>query len=709
MGETKRQKISNSRYYVFFAKNLIWIVCIVVIFLQIFQVLYFKRETFLTPYDISYWKERFEHSQWQLPLTQRIIGDDGLYAYNGYALFNEVSPYTIAAQVPPLGKYILGFSIVLFNNASYVSFIFSIATLIVFYLIARKIFFSSKKAIATTAFFSLDPFFFTQLWPWMLDIFQLFFLLANIYFFILFCELPNGRRRSIALGISGIALALFSQIKVPILLPLLLIIELGYLFYLRKLKDALLFVCIFICAFLFSNIQFFIEGKNFLEFLKFQKYVFVFYGQSKVMASNYAIWQTLFFGNVPQVATGTLTAVREWWPVWSVIGFVGIIQSVFYLKSKKINYIWKIIAVFLCGSLIIFSFVPFYPRYLILLIPFFYLIFFKTLFNFVFDKKSYVLLPLLFFGFSYTFNYLQPQPKEALAIFYHSFENQYFQDVYVENLSQNSKQKITRSNFVATIRNVLSDVEIGAITIQEKSQNFLPFSNSGNVMIHVTYKTRRLGSFEEDKVVYLKKENDEWKIEWDWNLVFNSFDVGDRAIVAYISGKRGTIFSSDGTKIAEDRDGYLVTVNPEKIDRSNEENMLTFLSTISGQERVRIQAAYLDNPTKGEYVPVSTIFAELSEEERLALLQLRGVKLLPYFNRITYNEAGGKIQNGFYYECCSRIYSSYNYIGISGPEKEYENVLRGEDGGKIVLLDKFGNEKRVLIEKEARSGKDIVY
>lgn len=663
----------------------------------------------MTPYDVSYWKERFEHSQWQLPLTQRIIGDDGLYAYNGYALFNGTSPYTIVSQVPPLGKYILGTSIVFLHNASYSAFIFSIGTLVLFYLIAKKIFSSSKKAMLTTAFFSLDPFFFTQLWPWMLDIFQLFFLLANIYFFILFCELPNSRRRSITLGISGIALALFSQIKVPILLPLLLIIELGYLFYLRKPKDAFLFVVIFICAFLFSNIQFFLEGKNFLEFLKFQKYVFVFYGQSKVMSSNYAIWQTLFFGNVPQVATGTLTAVREWWPVWSVIGVVSIVQSFFYFKSKNVQYFWKIISIFLCGSFIIFSFVPFYPRYLILLIPFLYLIFFQKVFSSISDKKNYLLLPLLFFGLCYTFYYLQPNSKDTLSTFYHSFENRYFKDIYVENLSEISKQKIDAVKFSEVIQNVLNNTEIGSISIQEKSQNIAPFANLGKVVVHVVYKTKRLGSFEEDKILYVKKENDEWKIDWDWNLIFNKFDVGDRIVATYISGKRGTIFSSDGKKIAEDKSGYLITVNPEKINRRSEESMLTFLSTISGQEKVRLQAAYLDNPTKGEYVPVSTVFTELSEEEKLALLQVSGVKLLPYPNRIAYDEAGGKIQNGFYYECCSRIYSSHNYIGVSGPEKEYESLLRGEDGGKIVLLDKFGNEKRVLIEKEARSGRDIVY
>ncbi|MCL5435098.1 MAG: hypothetical protein M1405_01790, partial [Patescibacteria group bacterium] len=53
---------------------------LLVIFLsQIFQTFYFNRNYFSEKYDVSYWKDRFEHSQWQLPLSNRIIGDDGLF------------------------------------------------------------------------------------------------------------------------------------------------------------------------------------------------------------------------------------------------------------------------------------------------------------------------------------------------------------------------------------------------------------------------------------------------------------------------------------------------------------------------------------------------------------------------------------------------------------------------------------------------------
>ena len=149
--------------------------------------------------------------------------------------------------------------------------------------------------------------------------------------------------------------------------------------------------------------------------------------------------------------------------------------------------------------------------------------------------------------------------------------------------------------------------------------------------------------------------------------------------------------------------------NPEKVNIANEEKMLEFLSKVTGQEKVRLQAAYLDNPMKEEYVLVATLFTDLSDEEKEKLLKFDGIKLEEYPNRITYASIGGKTKNGFYYECCSRIYSSYNYVGIDGLEKRYEDLLRGEDGGKIVLVDKFGLQKRILLEKTEKRGKDVVF
>ena len=88
-----------------------------------FQIVYLKQSDLSKEYDVSYWKDRFEHSQWQLPLSKRIIGDDGLYAYAGYKLISGSDPAVISPEVPPVGNISLVFpycySTILFMQVFY--------------------------------------------------------------------------------------------------------------------------------------------------------------------------------------------------------------------------------------------------------------------------------------------------------------------------------------------------------------------------------------------------------------------------------------------------------------------------------------------------------------------------------------------------------------------------------------------------------------
>ena len=92
------------------------------------QIIYTQRAVFSEKYDQSYWKDRFEHSQWVLPLSKRIIGDDGLFAYIGYDLINGGSITGFDSEVPPLGKYLIGLSIKIFGNPYYYSVFFGLGS-----------------------------------------------------------------------------------------------------------------------------------------------------------------------------------------------------------------------------------------------------------------------------------------------------------------------------------------------------------------------------------------------------------------------------------------------------------------------------------------------------------------------------------------------------------------------------------------------------
>ena len=52
-------------------------------------------------------------------------------------------------------------------------------------------------------------------------------------------------------------------------------------------------------------------------------------------------------------------------------------------------------------------------------------------------------------------------------------------------------------------------------------------------------------------------------------------------------------------------------------------------------------------------------------------------------------------------------YTSNSIIGRSGIEATYEKELRGEVGGKIVIVDENNNVIKTVAQKEAKDGKDI--
>ena len=54
-----------------------------------------------------------------------------------------------------------------------------------------------------------------------------------------------------------------------------------------------------------------------------------------------------------------------------------------------------------------------------------------------------------------------------------------------------------------------------------------------------------------------------------------------------------------------------------------------------------------------------------------------------------------------------RPYQPGDYIGVEGLEKQYENLLRGTDGGKRIEVNAFGRAIRILGEKQSIPGKTL--
>ncbi len=677
-------------------KKLVVIFCLLIFIVQFIQIIYFQRSHFIAKYDTEYWKDRYEHSQYELPLSKRTIGDDGLHAYAGYKLIN--------IDKPPAGKYFLGLSILIFQNPLHVVLFLGFCTLIVFYFIAGHFFKNNSLALFATTFLLLDPLFFSQFWITALDLIQLFFLLLNI---LLLISVEKLRRWGVLFAIlSGLSLGLFAEVKPPIIFPVIFILETIFLLYKGFKKEYLFFLLGLMFGIILPYLRFIYLGNDIIDILKVHKFMASIYLQSQLKTHVEAIWLTLLTGKFPNIVTGSLINVSEWWILWPVITLFGITMAIYSLFSKSITIISKGFAAFLLITLILFTVIPSYPRYLVIIFPFLYL--FGIKFTQLFSRKKVEILYLFFlvYGIINSFFFLIPKPEVSLNGFYYNLSHLYFHDVYQEDIVDANVLGLTRNQFRNIANKAFENAGVKQISVKELTKDIPRFATMGDVKIGLTYKTQDLGPFYEEKILEVVQKDGEWRIKWDWNLVFDGFSPDFIVQTEKILGKRGSIISSTGKILAQDYRGYLISVNPEKIDLKKEPKMLNFISSIGNVKAPHLQNEYLENSLPRTYSGLVTLFYPIDEKTKAKLLSFPGVKLTPHPSRIYDGIDRLTIANTLYEECCTRIYSK-NYHGIEGLEKEYDSVLSGADGGTITIRDKMGNIVKTVLKKEAKIGQDV--
>ena len=250
----------------FSKKNWLLIFCCIIIFLQFSQIVYFKRAVLFQNYDANYWKDRFEHSQWTLPLSQRIIGDDGIYSYAGYRLIKGDSIEATNSNKPPVGIYLIGLSILFLKNPILSELIIGIGTVICFYLLTFEILKDKKLAVMTTALFTLEPFIFSNFTITLLDLPQLFFLLLHLIFLLYAAK--NKKFGLLFALISGLSLGLFTETKPPLLLPIIIVLESIYLFRQKYFWQFIPLGLGFAVGILAPYFRYFELGHNLIDYLK---------------------------------------------------------------------------------------------------------------------------------------------------------------------------------------------------------------------------------------------------------------------------------------------------------------------------------------------------------------------------------------------------------------------------------------------------------
>ena len=669
-------------------------------------VVFCNRALFFSSFDASYWKDKFEHSQWALPLSVRTIGDDGLYLYEGYRLIHGDDPTRYNAEVPPLGKYLIGASILTTGNGYIYGFITTSLVVVMFFLLCQLLIQNRLLSLAATTLFITDPLITSQFPRTMLDSLQAFFLLM----FILLLLTARKRKRWLP-AIAGLVLGGFSGIKFPILTPILILI--GFITIwktYRNIRLAILYCISIPVGYLIPYIPYFIGGHTLVDWIRTQKWIISFYTHSNLVPTWGSAFINLLTGFYQNIYDRSWVHSPEWSPAWTVISVAALMGLYRIARGKQRSFQWIIIACIAGYTLLLYQVIPFWTRYLVLLLPLLYLLAVYSLSHIPRRWALVMIGVLICVNITASVPILFPTPEATAHQIMYNWEHMFFQDMY-QDITTGSKSRWSSAAFNRFALMAFNDAEIESIDIRLQPMTWHRFVSPQTMRVVVTYSTRNLGQFSETHNIPILKEDGRWRIPWDWSFLFTGFGVGRQLKTTIDPARRGSLLASDKKPIAEDVAGDMIWITPQRITVSRETELLTY---ISGLFQHTINVVHLHQRIHGnaltdQPVPIGVPPTPMNTVQKQLLTSFSGVTLTPAYGRVNYGSGVvdvGAVTNTHYFECCSRLYSTTTYDGTSGAERAKNTILKGINGGSLVITDDKGRVQRTLILLEKQDGRN---
>jgi hypothetical protein len=224
----------------------------------------------LTPFDYSTLEQRYRNWMADPSNFNLLLGDNDLYAYAGGRYVRGASPDEINFEHPPLAKYLIGLSTLIFNNPNVLSAVMGILSLLILYELSKKQLGVSLFALVPMYILSLERLFIQFSSTSMLDIYLVFFLLLST----LLLSRADSNARLVA-GAIALGLAVACKLTAVLAVPSLAI---GVVRNRRDSAWKLLLGAMLVAAFAYcvSYTQFFLLGHNLTDFLELQWKVLMF-------------------------------------------------------------------------------------------------------------------------------------------------------------------------------------------------------------------------------------------------------------------------------------------------------------------------------------------------------------------------------------------------------------------------------------------------
>ena len=280
-----------------------------------------------------------------------------------------------------------------------------------------------------------------------------------------------------------------------------------------------------------------------------------------------------------------------------------------------------------------------------------------------------------------------------------------------EMLCTDSKSKITEEEFIYRLNNIYS--AMGASNIVIEQDEIEKNDDSISIPFALTMDTMA-GKVElKDFKVNLVKEDKNYKIEWNDNLILPQMVEGDKVRVQTLLATRGKILDRNEKALAEDGTAYVIGIHPMVFDKEDKDKKISEIVKILDISENNIKQKLDANKNPGNFVEIVKILPTDEKVKKLENRESEGIMIQTTTSRI-YNggEAFGRLLGYIGSITAEELekmkdkgYTSTSVIGKSGLEQVYEDTLRKKNGGEIYI--ERGNEKISIAKSEPQNGKDI--
>lgn len=304
-----------------------------------------------------------------------IITDGALEAFAGGAFIKGLNPILIVHDQPPLGRYITGLSILIFDNANTgISILLFFSALGIFF-IAKEVTKNTLFSLIPVAIFVNEPLFIgkLQLGP-LLEPTQLPFIVFSLYFFMRGVSSKNYVTWFI---LTSLMIGFVISIRFFILGLVLASSMAAYLIVSRMIKKTVFFLVsllLSILVLIFSYTRTILDGYGAFHVFGIQKYIFVYHQSQFVLP--FTFWDLLFFNRWHTWwGDRSISSDVNWivlWPLASLIiiffSLLVLVKKAKFLESEKILLLWVIFySVSLSAGIST-------TRYFLPLVPFLYIL-----------------------------------------------------------------------------------------------------------------------------------------------------------------------------------------------------------------------------------------------------------------------------------------------------------------------------------------------